>query len=148
MLGPHFGPHFGPKPAKSPRGLQERSKRLSRGFLRASAWKMRFVTTFGPVLGPMLETLDPKKKGFRAKCIALFVISPLSIRSRCWTPFWTLLGSLEGAVWPPRWLKPVLKFVLGRPRAVQEYFFSALDDSKWGPRGEKKGSKKGPQKRT
>ena len=37
--------------------------------------------------------------------------------------FWTLLASLLGAFWPPRWLKPVLEFLLERPRAVQDTFF-------------------------
>ena len=55
--------------------------------------------------------------------ITIFVISAFSIRARFWTPFWTLPGSLGGAFWPSRWLKPVLKFVLDRPRAVQDYFF-------------------------
>ena len=67
------------------------------------------------------------------------MISPLSIRNRFWTPFWTLPGSLGGAFWPPRWLQPVLRFLLERPRAAQRIFFSA-------PRGEKEGSKKGAKK--
>ena len=63
-----FTPFLGPRrPRAIPnflfgsRGFQERSKRLSRGFLRASASKMRFGTNFGPVWGPILETLDLKK---------------------------------------------------------------------------------------
>ena len=69
------------------------------------------------------------------------MISPLSIRNRFWTPFWTLPGSLGGVFWPPRWLQPVLRFLLERPRAAQRIFFSA-------PRGEKEGSKKGAKKGT
>ena len=72
--------------------------------------------------------------------IAFFVISQLSIRNRFWTPFWTFPGSFGGAFWPPRWLQPVLRFLLERPRAAQRIFFSA-------PRGEKEGSKKGAKKR-
>ena len=37
--------------------------------------------------------------------------------------FWTLLASLLGAFWPSRWLKPVLEFLLERPRAVQDNIF-------------------------
>ena len=44
-------------------------------------------------------------------------------------------GSILGAFWPPRWLKSIFKFVLERPRADQEYFFSALEASKSAPRG-------------
>ena len=46
--------------------------------------------------------------------------------SRCWS----LLGPLLGAFWPLRWLKPVLKFLLERPRAVQEFLFLS-----WRPPG-------------
>ena len=35
---------------------------------------------------------------------------------------------------PPRWLKPVLEFLLERPRAVQENSFSILELSKSAPR--------------
>ena len=41
------------------KSLQERSKRLSRGFSRASTSKMRLGTTLGPVLKPFVEAADP-----------------------------------------------------------------------------------------
>ena len=46
-----------------------------------------------------------------------------SARVAFWTRCWTLLASLSGAFWPPRWLKPLLEFLLERPRAVQDFFF-------------------------
>ena len=53
-----------------------------------------------------------------------------------WGPrFWTLWASLLGAFWPPRWLKTLLEFLLDRPGAVQDYFFSAFKPSKSAPRG-------------
>ena len=33
------------------------------------------------------------------------------------------MASFWGAIWPPRWLKPLLEFLLGWSRAVQEHFF-------------------------
>ena len=66
------------------------------------------------------------------------MISLFSTRIRFGTPFWTLPGSLLGALWPPRWLKTRLKFVLDRPRAVQEYFFSV-------PRVKKRVPKRDPK---
>ena len=98
---------------------------------------MQFGTYFVPVWAPMLEPLDLLKQGFRTRRPTCVVLSPLSTR----TPFWTLPGSLGGTFWPPRWLQPVLRFLLERPRAAQRIFFSA-------PRGEKEGSKKGAKKGT
>ena len=60
----------------------------------------------------------------------LFEEITFSTRVASWTRFWTLLASLSGAFWPPRWLKPVLEFFLERPRAVQDYFGPKID-----PRG-------------
>ena len=42
------------------KSLQERSKRLPRGFPRASASKMRLGTNFELVLDSFLETPDPQ----------------------------------------------------------------------------------------
>ena len=68
ILAPVLPLLFGPNSAKSRSqlldfgswSLQERSQRLSRNFLKASASKIRFGTDFGPVLGPILETPDLK----------------------------------------------------------------------------------------
>ena len=95
-------------------------KRLSDAFNVEDAIWNQFGTSLGSDFG------DP--------CI---VISPFSTRIRFWTKFWTLGGSLLAAFSPPRCLKPLWKFILDRPRAVQDYFFSA-------PRVKKKeGSKQG-----
>ena len=53
----------------------------------------------------------------------LFEEIMFSARVASWTRFSTLLGSLWAALWPPRWLKTVLKFFLSRPRADQEHSF-------------------------
>ena len=58
-----------------------------------------------------------------------------SARVASWTQFWTLLASISGAFWHPRWLKPVLQIVLDRPRAVLYTSFSASEASKSAPRG-------------
>ena len=42
------------------KSLQERSKRLPRGFLRASASKMRFGSHFGPIFGSKKRAWDLK----------------------------------------------------------------------------------------
>ena len=68
---------------------------------------------------------------------------PFSARVVSWTRFWTLLASLLGAFWPPRWLKPVLEFLLERPRAIQEYFFRARERPKSRPRAKR--PPRGPQ---
>ena len=57
-----------------------------------------------------------------------------SARVAIWTRFWTLLASLLGACWPPRWLKPLLEFLLERPRAVQDFFFQPQERPKRLPR--------------
>ena len=51
-----------------------------------------------------------------------------------WTRFWTLLASLSGAFWPPRWLKPLLELLLEKPRAVQDFFFRPQERPKRPPR--------------
>ena len=61
-----------------------------------------------------------------------------SLRIRFRTQFWTFPGSLLGAFWPPRWLKPVLEFLLERPRAVQDYFFWLQERPKRLPRASHK----------
>ena len=72
FLGFHFGVPFwitfwaqaGQEPFPTflffgSRSFQELSKRLSRGFLRAFASKMRFGTDLGPVWDMILEPPDP-----------------------------------------------------------------------------------------
>ena len=64
-----------------------------------------------------------------------FVILHFSAQVASGTRFWNLLGSVLGAFWPSRWLKPLLEFLLERPGIVQEYFFSVLEPSKSAPKG-------------
>ena len=63
------------------------------------------------------------------------MILALRARVASGSRFWTILGSVFTGFWPSRWLKPLLKFLLDRPRAVQELFFSALEPSKRAARG-------------
>ena len=63
------------------------------------------------------------------------MISLFSARVASGTRFGILPGSVLGAFSPSRWLKPLLEFLLDRPRAVQENFFSVLEPSKSVPRG-------------
>ena len=39
------------------------------------------------------------------------------------TRLWTLLASISGAFWPPRWLKPIPLAVSRWPWRVHHYFF-------------------------
>ena len=156
LWDPILGPFFAeiclgrpPRAAKSlsqllffgSQSVQERSKRLPIGFLKLSASKMRFGTHFGPVFGVQTAPRGLQKSLKFIELSVKFKVSLFSARVACGTQFGTLPGSVFGAFWPSRWLKPVLKFVLDRPRAVQDYFFSA-------PSGKKKGSKKGAKKGT
>ena len=65
---------------------------------------------------------------------AVFEEITFSARVASSTRFWTLCASLSGAFWPPRWLKPVLEFLLERPRAVQDFFFRPQERPKRRPR--------------
>ena len=65
---------------------------------------------------------------------AIFVISPLSARIDFGPRFGLLLGSLLGALWAPRVLKPLLEFSQEPSKALLEYFFSAREPSKSAPR--------------
>ena len=40
-----------------------------------------------------------------------------------WTRFWTLLASLSGAFWPPRWLKPVFNCSWSGQEPIHMIFF-------------------------
>ena len=66
---------------------------------------------------------------------ASFAISPFSAPVASGSRFESLRGSLLEPFWPSRWLKPLLEFLLERPRAVQEDFFLVLEPSKSAPRG-------------
>ena len=46
------------------------------------------------------------------------------------TPFWTLLASISGAFWPPRWLKPIPPAASRRPWRVHHYFFGSPEPSR------------------
>ena len=65
---------------------------------------------------------------------AIFVISPLSARIDFGPRFGLVLGSLLGALWAPRALKPLLEFSQEPSKALLEYFFSAREPSKSAPR--------------
>ena len=75
------------------RGLQERSKRPPRGFLTASASKMRFGPHFGPIFGSKKRALDLKNQG-----------NPMYCRRFLWFPHFQLDSLLEPVLrssWAP-----------------------------------------------
>ena len=128
---------------RPPRALQEPFKRLPAAIAQRSGNPMPFYIDFD------LQKAPPGPQKSRKSIEKAMVFEEFAFRARVasWARFWTLLGSVLGAFWPPRWLKPVLEFLLERPRAHQEYFFSASEASNSVPRGArrvKKGSKKGP----
>ena len=115
---------------RGPRALQEASKRLSAGFRVEDAIRIRFWTHFWL----QKESPGPQKS---LKFIELWLktkVSPFSAWINFGPHFGTLLGSILGASWTPRWLKPVLGIVLGRPRAAQEDLRSTPEASKSAPR--------------
>ena len=111
--------------------LQEALKRLPRQVLR----RCRDSEPFGSRFCPEKEALGLKKTRNSVRRHQNYVVSPFGARIACGTRFGTLPGSVLGAFWPSRWLKPLLKFLWGRPRAVQEHCFSRLEPSKSSPRG-------------
>ena len=74
----------------------------------------------------------------------LFEEIAFSARVAAGTRFGTLPGSVLGAFWPSRWLKPLLEILLERPRGDQEDFFWVLEPSKSAPRGLQDRSKRRP----
>ena len=105
---------------RPPRALQEPFKRLSATITHLSGNPMPFyidVDTQKSTPGPL------KSVNYYFKKAMIFEENTFSARVAFWTRFWTLLASLSGAFWPPRWLKPLLEFLLERPRAVQDFFF-------------------------
>ena len=81
----------------------------------------------------------------RASYNIRFVLLPFSAGVASGARFGTLPGSVLGAFWPSRWLKPLLEFLLERPRAVQEHFFPVPEPSKSAPRGLQDRSKRPPR---
>ena len=125
-FGFRFGPLFGPNSARSRSqllyfrscGLQDRSKRLSRGSLKASATKMQFGTDFRPVFGAKMGPRDLKIN----KIEILF-----------WNPLISLLEpkkSLEPLLGGPRRISRRASAILGVKRLPER-----------SPGGSKMGSK-------
>ena len=135
----HFWAQLGQEPFPAslfrllspPRALQEALQRLSEGLYVEDAIWNQFWTGLGSDFGAP----GPLKVRFSCERYCTFCDFACFSRDSILDPFWTLPGSLLGAFWHLRWLKPVLEFVLDRPRPVQDYFLSA-------PRGKKEGSKK------
>ena len=96
---------------------------------------MRSKTASGSDFDLYKEASGPEKSGFRVRRPTNFKVSHFLARVACGGRFGTLLASFWGAFWPSGWLKPLLKFLLGRPRAVEEDLFSAREASKSAPRG-------------
>ena len=110
----------------APRGRQERSKRVQEHFLRLQEASKSVPRGFQEAFG---RHSAPEMRSEAMRQTSVPNAKPKTAR------FWSLLGSLLGAFWPLRWLKPVLEFFWERPRAVQEFFCSAPEASKSAPRG-------------
>ena len=119
---------------KPPRALQEPFKRPSATIKQLSCNQNRFCIDFGP----LKVTPGPQKSMKSIEKTMVFEEIAFSAQVASWTRFWTLLASLWGAFWLLRWLKPVLEFLLERPRAVQDNFFRPQDRSKRHPRASRK----------
>ena len=104
-----------------PRARQEASKRLSEGFRVEDTIRIPFWSYF------WLEKESPRHEKSRKSfgVSTFFKVSPFLAGAAFGPRFWTLLASLLGAFCPPRWLKPLLEFLLERPRADQGNFFRA-----------------------
>ena len=133
---PQKGPRAIPKNRRQepPRARQEALKRPSEGFRVEDAIPEPFWIDFDL----HKESPEPQKSLKNIEKTILFEEIVFSARVASWTRFWTLLASLSGAFWPPRWLKPVLEFLLERPRAVQDYFFRPQERPKRRPRASHK----------
>ena len=119
-----------------PRALQERSKRLLAGITHLSCNQELFLDDFGL----HKEASGPQKSRNFVRRPQSFVVLPFSARVASGIRFWTLLASLLGSFWLPRWLKPLLENLSERPRAVSNNVFSVPRASKSAPRGKKEPS--------
>ena len=125
---------------RPPRALQERSKRLSAAITQLSDNPMKFYID----VDSQKVTLGPQKSMNYIGTTMLFEEITFSARVASWTRFWTLLASLSEAFWPSRWLKPVLEFLLERPRAVQDYIFGTQERPKRRPRAPQEATERPP----
>ena len=113
---------------RPPRALQEALQRLSEGLYVEDAIWNQFWTGLGSDFGAP----GPLKVRFSCERYCTFCDFACFSRDSILDPILDPPGLSFGHL---RWLKPVLEFVLDRPRPVQDYFLSA-------PRGKKEGSKK------
>ena len=122
------------RPRRPPRALQEPFKRLSAAITQLSSNPKPFLINFDlqrAAPGPQKPLKSIEKQWFLKK-------SRFELESPLGLDVGPPLASLLGAFWPPRWLKPVLEFLLDRPRAVQEHFFPAPEPSRNAPRAIRK----------
>ena len=115
--------------------LQEPFKKLPSAITQHSGNPMQFYIDFNSskkTPGPQQSLKSIRKTVFFEEIV---------FSARSWTRCSTLLASISGAFWPPRWLKPVSESVLERPRADQEDFFW----SKSRPRAYQEASKTAPR---
>ena len=118
--------------------LQERSKRLSRGFPRAPASKMRFGSHFGPTFGPpkrpraLEKSLESLQLSLKIKVLpfpAWIVFGPR---------FWTFLGTFLGGHLAPRHAETDLLGGLGPSKSRFQLVF-------WGPMRVQERAKRRPR---
>ena len=115
-------------------GVQELSESHLGGLPVTFSVDAAIRTPFGSRFDPKTEAMGPCKSTNFVRRPQMCVILPFSARVASGTQFWTLPGSVLGGFWPPRWLKPLLEFLLERPRAVQAFFFRPQERPKRLPR--------------
>ena len=113
------------------KSVQERSKRSSRGSLRASASKMRFRPRFGPRFKCQNETLRPQKSRNFVRRPQSFTISPFSVRVTSGTRFGT---PKRPPGWPKRLSRELQDRSRGSPRLPQERPIAVKEVPKSAPR--------------
>ena len=116
----------------------------SRGFWRLPVLGTSSETPFGIDFCFQEDAAAPQKCKNFVRRPSDFEVVRFSARVAIRTRFWTLPGSIMITIWPP---KTILEFVLERPRAVQEHFFSALEASESCPRRLQESSRSSPRAR-
>ena len=114
----------------APGALQEALDRLS----RAVSVEIPFWTPFRTPFRDLKWAPGASKLRFSRETSCEFCAFAAFSSNRFRTPFCAYLGSLLGAPWAPRALKPFLEFSQEPSKALLEYFFSAREPSKSAPR--------------
>ena len=119
-------------------GLHERSMKALRGFLRASASKMRSGSHFGPTFGPPKRPRAPEKSLESLQRSLKIKVLPFPAWIVFGPRFWTLLGTFLGGHLAPRQAETDLLGGLGPSKSRFQLVF-------WGPIRVQERSKRRPR---